>query len=77
MLSPASTWGGLGVVEIPKLERLLHYICEQNFEHHVTINLSSVGAPIADALKSYLGWEVYAHELSAGASTDHTRSASA
>jgi L-fucose isomerase-like protein len=61
---PARTWGGVGVVKIPKLERLLHFICEQNFEHHVCINLSAVGAAIDDALKGYLGWDVYAHELS-------------
>jgi L-fucose isomerase-like protein len=59
----APTWGGIGVVQIPKLQTLLRYVCENNFEHHVCVNLSSVGAGVAEALQKYLGWEVYAHEL--------------
>lgn len=74
---PAHTWGGIGVVHVPDLEGLLHFICDQNFEHHVSINLSAVGAAIADALRGYLGWEVYAHELSAGAPAERARGATA
>jgi len=32
---PLETFGGAGVVEIPQLQQLLHYICENGFEHHV------------------------------------------
>jgi L-fucose isomerase-like protein len=74
---PAHTWGGLGVVQIPKLERLLRFICEENFEHHVSINLSAVGPAITDALQGYLGWEVYAHELATSASEDRAGNATA
>ena len=38
---PLNTFGGAGVVEIPKMQKLLHYICENGFEHHVAANLSS------------------------------------
>ncbi len=34
------TFGGAGVVEIPRMQELLRYICENGFEHHVAANLS-------------------------------------
>jgi len=64
---PAPTWGGIGVVRIPRLQDLLRYVCEQNFEHHVSVSLSSTGAGIVEALKHYLGWNMYAHEIGTGA----------
>jgi L-fucose isomerase-like protein len=60
---PAPTWGGIGVVRIPKLQNLLRYVCEKNFEHHVSVSLSSIGPGLAEALQHYLGWSVYAHEI--------------
>jgi L-fucose isomerase-like protein len=60
---PAPTWGGVGVVRVPKLQTLLRYICEHSFEHHASVSLSSVGAGIVNALDRYLGWDVYAHEI--------------
>ena len=38
---PLNTFGGAGVVEIPEMQKLLRYICENGFEHHVAANLSS------------------------------------
>ena len=35
---PLETFGGAGVVEIPRMQKLLHYICENGFEHHVAAN---------------------------------------
>jgi L-fucose isomerase-like protein len=63
---PAATWGGIGVARVPHLQKLLRYICENNFEHHVSINLSSVGGSVVDALKRYLGWKIYAHNIDTG-----------
>ena len=37
---PLETFGGAGVVEIPRLQQLLRYICENGFEHHVAANLN-------------------------------------
>ncbi|MGA9506007.1 MAG: L-fucose/L-arabinose isomerase family protein, partial [Terriglobales bacterium] len=53
---PLETFGGAGVVEIPRLQSLLHYICEEGFEHHVAANLSSVAAAVHEATTRYLGW---------------------
>ncbi len=59
---PLETFGGAGVVEIPQMQRLLHYICENGFEHHVAANLSTVAAAVYEACTRYLGWEMYWHE---------------
>ena len=58
---PLETFGGAGVVEIPNLQKLLHYICENGFEHHVAANFSSVAPAVHEAATRYLGWEMYAH----------------
>jgi L-fucose isomerase-like protein len=60
---PASTWGGVGVVEVPHLQELLRFICENNFEHHVSINMSSFGASVKEALGKYLGWHIHGHAI--------------
>jgi L-fucose isomerase-like protein len=58
---PLNTFGGAGVVSIPKLQNLLHYICAQGFEHHVAANLSTVASSLHEAATRYLGWEMYWH----------------
>lgn len=59
---PIETFGGYGVVEIPRLQALLTHICEHGFEHHVAANLSQVAVPVAEALGRYLGWDIYHHQ---------------
>jgi L-fucose isomerase-like protein len=44
------------------LQKLLRYICENGFEHHVAINPTRVAAGVKEALGKYLGWEIYLHE---------------
>jgi len=58
---PLETFGGAGVVRIPKLQELLRYICEQGFEHHVAANLAPVAPAVREATTRYLGWSVYEH----------------
>ncbi len=57
-----STFGGYGVVKVPRLQGLLNYICENGFEHHVSINQTTVAAPVHEALTKYLGWSTYWHQ---------------
>jgi L-fucose isomerase-like protein len=59
---PLETFGGAGVVEIPKLQGLLRYICENGFEHHVAANFSVSAAAVHEAATKYLGWQVYWHQ---------------
>jgi L-fucose isomerase-like protein len=58
---PLDTFGGYGVVRIPELQRLLHFICRNGYEHHVAVSLSLQAAAITDALGNYKGWDVYRH----------------
>ena len=58
---PLDTFGGAGVVRIPRLQELLRYICERGFEHHVAANLATVGAAVHEAATRYLGWSVHQH----------------
>jgi L-fucose isomerase-like protein len=64
---PLNTFGGAGVVEIPHLQALLHFICEKGFEHHVAANLSTVAAAVHEATTRYLGWTVHWHNCPNGA----------
>ena len=56
-----NTFGGVGVVKIPELQKLLHYICENGFEHHVAANFSSTAGAVHEAAVRYLGWPMYWH----------------
>lgn len=58
---PLNTFGGYGVVKIEDFQRLLRFICEEGFEHHVAINPTRIAAGVKEALDKYLGWEVYYH----------------
>jgi L-fucose isomerase-like protein len=55
------TFGGVGVVHIPQLQKLLHYICENGFEHHVAANFSTTAGSVHEAGVRYLGWQMYWH----------------
>jgi len=60
---PLETFGGAGVVEIANMQKLLHYICENGFEHHVAANFSTVVPMVYEAATNYLGWETYRHGM--------------
>jgi L-fucose isomerase-like protein len=65
---PLNTFGGAGVVEIPNMQRLLHFICENGFEHHVAANLSTIASSVHEAATRYLGWNMYWHGCNDAAS---------
>jgi L-fucose isomerase-like protein len=56
------TFGNRAVAHVPKLQKLLHHICREGFEHHVVMNSSHTAAILEEAFTRYLGWEVYHHE---------------
>jgi L-fucose isomerase-like protein len=58
---PLETFGGAGVVRIPAMQKLLRYICENGFEHHVAANFSTVAGAVHEAATRYLGWDVHFH----------------
>jgi len=56
-----NTFGGVGVVQIAELQKLLHYICENGFEHHVAANFSTTAGAVHEATVRYLGWKMHWH----------------
>jgi L-fucose isomerase-like protein len=58
---PLNTFGGAGVVEIPRMQELLKFICENGFEHHVAANFAQVAGSVQEATAKYLGWKIYRH----------------
>ena len=58
---PLDTFGARAVVQIPRLQELMRFICNNGFEHHVAINLSQTASAVNEALGKYMGWEVYYH----------------
>ena len=58
---PIDTKGGPAVIQVPELQKLMHYICNNGFEHHVAMNRALVSDALEEALGKYLGWDVYAH----------------
>jgi L-fucose isomerase-like protein len=58
---PLETFGSKAVVDIPDLQGLLKYICKVGFEHHCAMSPSTTADVVAEALGTYLGWEVYRH----------------
>jgi L-fucose isomerase-like protein len=57
-----NTFGGVGVVKIPHLQKLLRYICENGFEHHVAANFSTIAGAVHEAAARYLGWQMHRHQ---------------
>jgi L-fucose isomerase-like protein len=60
---PLDTFGGYGVIEVPRFQQLLRTICRHGFEHHVAATRAEVAEAVADALDTYLGWDVYRHAV--------------
>lgn len=61
-----SSFGGYGVMKVPRLQELMQFVCKNGYEHHVSVNLSHYGAAVAEALGNYKGWEVYHHASGRG-----------
>lgn len=55
------TFGTKAVVRVPELQKLLQYVCKNGFEHHVAMSASRSSTILAEALETYLDWELYYH----------------
>ncbi len=56
-----NSFGGLTLCKIPGLQKLMNYICQNGFEHHVAMNRSLTAKILEEALGKYMGWDVYIH----------------
>jgi L-fucose isomerase-like protein len=41
---------------------LMRTICRRGFEHHAAMNASECAGALAEAVHTYLGWNVHVHE---------------
>jgi L-fucose isomerase-like protein len=55
------SFGGYGVIRIPRFQELLRHICRNGLEHHVAATRAAVAGAIEDALTTYLQWDLYHH----------------
>ena len=55
------TFGGYGVFHIDRLQKLLRYICDKGFEHHVAATRAEVAEVLEEAFSKYLDGEGYHH----------------
>jgi L-fucose isomerase-like protein len=60
---PLDTFGTKAVVNIPHLQKLMHHICKDGFEHHAAMTGAHCAAALCEAMENYLGWQVYQHTL--------------
>ncbi len=58
---PLDTFGNRAVARVPNLQRLMHRVCQEGFEHHVVMTVSHSADILAEAFGTYLGWEVHHH----------------
>jgi len=58
---PLNTFGARAVIHTPGLQKLMHYISKNGFEHHCAMNASHSAGVLAEAFETYFGWEVYHH----------------
>jgi hypothetical protein len=58
---PLKTFGTRAVVHVPELQRLMQFVCRNGFEHHAAMNASHCAGVLAEAMRTYLGWDVHRH----------------
>lgn len=59
---PVKTPGGIAVCKIDNLQKLLDFICQNGYEHHVAMNRISAGRVLNEVFGKYLGWDIYWHK---------------
>jgi L-fucose isomerase-like protein len=59
---PFAMAGGIAVCQVPNLQKLLKHLCKFGYEHHVGMVRGHCAAAIREAVETYFGWDLYAHE---------------
>jgi L-fucose isomerase-like protein len=53
--------GGIAVCKVERLRKLLGYMCQNGFEHHVGMARGHCVDVLNEAVSKYMGWELYCH----------------
>lgn len=56
------TKGGTALCKVEGLQNLLHYLCDNGYEHHVAFVRGHVADVLEEAFGKYIGAEVYRHK---------------
>lgn len=59
---PFDMAGGIAIAHIPNLQDLMKHICRNGFEHHVGMVRSHCADVVAEAVETYLDWDLYYHK---------------
>jgi len=59
---PLDTFGNRAVAHVPHLQKVMHAVCKQGFEHHVVMTVSRSADILAEAFGNYFGWDVQHHQ---------------
>jgi len=59
---PFGMSGGIAVCRIRNLQKLMKFMCKKGFEHHVAMVRTHCAAAVAEAVSTYLEWDLYVHE---------------
>ena len=51
----------MAVCEVPEMNKLMHHLTRNGYEHHVALVQSACADILEEALGNYLGWDVYRH----------------
>ena len=58
---PLSSFGGVSVCQVPRLNELMRYLAANGFEHHVAMVHGLAADALEEALVRYVGIELYRH----------------
>ena len=53
--------GGIAVTRVPELRKLMKFVTQNGFEHHVAMVRGQHAAVVEEAVIRYLGWPIYHH----------------
>ncbi len=59
---PVDSPGGVAVCKVEGLQKLMDFICQNGFEHHIAMSRSLTASVLNEVFSKYLGWEVYWHK---------------
>jgi len=59
---PFDMSGGIAICRIPRLQSLMKHLCKNGFEHHVGMVRSHSADVVAEAVSTYMKWELYHHQ---------------
>ncbi|MFG6081171.1 L-fucose/L-arabinose isomerase family protein [Paracoccus litorisediminis] len=54
--------GGIAVTRVPNLRKLMRFVSQNGFEHHVAMVRGNHADVVHEAVTRYLGWPIYHHE---------------